>query len=64
MGILLILILVVAVAWFARNGESARWIGQRDGAPKADLALETLRQRYALGELDADEFARRKADLA
>lgn len=63
MGILWILI-VVAVVWFARNGDLARWIGQRDGAPPVDTALETLRRRYALGEIDADEFARRKADLA
>jgi len=62
MGILLILILV-AVVWFARSGDLARWVGQRD-APTVDPALETLRRRYALGEIDADEFARRKADLA
>ena len=66
MGFFWILILV-AVVWFARNGELARWVGPRDArdaAPQADPALETLRRRYALGEIDADEFARRKADLA
>jgi uncharacterized membrane protein len=65
MGFFWILILV-AVVWFARNGELARWIGRLDApdAPKVDPALEALRRRYALGEIDADEFARRKADLA
>lgn len=67
MGILWILILV-AVIWFARNGDLARLIGQPDtpdtpDAPTADPALETLRRRYAQGEIDADEFARRKAAL-
>ncbi len=64
MGILWILILV-AVVWFARNGDLARWIGQLDApdAPTVDPALETLRRRYAQGEIDADEFARRKANL-
>lgn len=64
MGILLILILV-AVVWFARNGDLARLIGQPDApdAPTDDPALETLRRRYAQGEIDADEFARRKAAL-
>ncbi len=64
MGILWILILV-AVVWFARNGDLARWIDRRDApdAPTVDPALETLRRRYAQGEIDADEFARRKADL-
>ncbi|MDF1521882.1 MAG: SHOCT domain-containing protein [Trueperaceae bacterium] len=63
MGILLILGLVAVVVWFARSGDLARWVGQR-GGPTVDPALETLRRRYALGEIDADEFARRKADLA
>jgi len=65
MGILWVLI-VVAVAWLARNGDLARWTSRRDApyAPSVDPALETLRRRYALGEIDADEFARRKADLA
>lgn len=65
MGILWIVILV-AVVWFVRNGDLARWTRQGDtpDAPSVDPALETLRRRYALGEIDADEFARRKADLA
>ncbi len=63
MGILLILVLVAVVVWFARSGDLARWAGQR-GAPTSDSALETLRHRYARGEIDAEEFERRKADLA
>ena len=63
MGILLLLVVVVVIVWFARSGDLARWVGQRD-VPTVDPALETLRRRYALGEIDADEFERRKADLA
>lgn len=63
MGILLILVLVAVVVWFARSGDLARWTGQR-ATPTGDPALETLRDRYARGEIDAEEFERRKADLA
>ena len=31
---------------------------------KNDPALKILRERYALGEIDTDEFDRRKQDLA
>lgn len=45
-----------------------RWLtGQasgREAAGRADRALEILRERYARGEIDREEFASRKRDLS
>ena len=50
--VLVIIAIVLGVRWLTRQGTSSR----------NDTALEILRQRYARGEIDKDEFdARRKA---
>ena len=46
--------LILGVRWLARQG---RWEGR-------DEALEILRQRYARGEIDKQEFETRKRDLS
>ena len=50
---LLIVGLVVGLRWLIGNGKTTQ----------PDPALEILRQRYARGEIDKDEFAAKKEDL-
>ena len=40
-----------------------RWMARQTGGPRPDVALEILRQRYARGEIDKNEFEARKRDL-
>ncbi len=40
-----------------------RWMARQAAGPRPDPALEILRQRYARGEIDKDEFEARKRDL-
>ena len=41
-----------------------RWLVGQGRAPGKDTALEILRERYARGEINRDEFEARKRDLA
>jgi putative membrane protein len=41
-----------------------RWLLSQGRNPHADAALEILRQRYARGEIDKEEFEARKRDLS
>jgi putative membrane protein len=40
-----------------------RWMLSTGRLPRADAALDILRQRYARGEIDREEFEARKRDL-
>ena len=40
-----------------------RWLASQGGAARRDSALDILRQRYARGEIDREEFLARKRDL-
>ena len=40
-----------------------RWLGRAGGAARSDTALEILRQRYARGEINKDEFEAKRRDL-
>ncbi len=50
--------LVVLVRWLTGQGGAGG-----GGAGRADRALEILRERYARGEIDREEFESRKRDL-
>lgn len=52
---LAILILIVIVVWRLLQGQGS--------SRSEDSALEILRQRYAAGEIDREEFEARKRDL-
>jgi putative membrane protein len=41
-----------------------RWLVSQSREPRSDTALEILRQRYARGEINKDEFEAKKRDLA
>lgn len=77
-GMILFWILtILAIVWLARALDLGRAFPRRDDEPRRDerrpehraltgsddRALAILRERYARGEIDADEFARRKQDL-
>lgn len=59
--ILWTIIAVVVIAMVVRA--LGRTEGSRSGLAAADPALEVLRQRFAAGEIDEDEFNRRRAAL-
>lgn len=40
-----------------------RWLSERSGRGAEKTALDMLRERYARGEIDSEEFARKKRDL-
>jgi putative membrane protein len=53
---LVIAAIVLAIRWLSRQGA----VGP---AGRSDTALDILRQRYARGEIDRDEFTAKKRDL-
>lgn len=55
--VLIVLGIVVLAKWLFAGTSRAK------GAP-ADRACEILRERYARGEIDNDEFEKKKHDLA
>lgn len=52
--ILVIVGLVVAIRWLIGKGKT----------PRSDSALDILRERYARGEINKEEFEARKKDLS
>ena len=58
LGMLLFWILIVAGIVVG-----VRWLGRAGSAARSDAALEILRQRYARGEINKDEFEAKRRDL-
>jgi putative membrane protein len=52
--VLVIVALVAGIRWLVHQGRESR----------SDTALEILRQRYARGEINKDEFEARRRDLS
>lgn len=66
--VLLWILTIVAIVWLVRNLDGSRSGRNRDvdvrrDALEEDRAMAILRERYAQGEIDRDEFEDRKRDL-
>ncbi len=59
----LIVLIVLAVRWLLAQGGAGRGGRGYGPGPNPDDPLEILRQRYARGEIDDEEFERRKRML-
>jgi putative membrane protein len=62
----LVMMLMMLVFWglvIAGLVLGVRWLAGQGHAGRRDEALEILRQRYARGEIDKQEFDTRKRDL-
>lgn len=59
-GVLLIVVLIVALG---RGRAFQKNTGTAADNHHEDSAIETLKNRYAKGEIDKDEFEERKAEL-
>jgi putative membrane protein len=57
---LLIVLIVLAIRWFLRH-DGRPELGS--GAPREDPALALLRERFARGEIDAEEYEDRRRRL-
>lgn len=57
-GMLLFWVLVVtAIVLFVK------WLADQQGTPRQKTALDILKERYAKGEIDKQEFEAKKKDL-
>ena len=65
--VLLVVLVVLAIRWLLRsmNGSSGSGGvgGVVDSATPEDAALALLRERFARGEIDADEYEQRRRTL-
>lgn len=57
--VLVILGIVILVKWIAAGSSSGG-----TGVPREKTALDILKERYARGEIDREEFEQKKKDLA
>ncbi len=67
-GMIILWILgILAIIWVVREVGAGRLFprsgGDQRSTPSQDSALAILRDRYARGEIDEDEFERRKRSL-
>jgi putative membrane protein len=54
---------IAAVVWFAGQGSHSLSQGHWQDARRDSEAVEILRQRYARGEIDREEFQRMREEL-
>lgn len=62
--VLIVLGIALIVKWLFRSGSRPGADDQGGRAGRGDRALAILRERYARGEIDKQEFEERKRDLA
>jgi len=61
MMLMMLLFWVVVIVGFVVG---IRWLLGRGRTPRSDSALTILRERYARGEINKDEFEQRRKDLS
>jgi putative membrane protein len=54
---------IAAAVWFVAQGSHGSRQGHRQEPRRESEALEILRQRYARGEIDSEEFRRMREEL-
>ncbi len=59
-GLLFLVVLIALAVWFFRV---PRWPGGQSPADRRSPGLTILEERYARGEIDRDEFLKKKQDL-
>jgi putative membrane protein len=62
----LVMMLMMLVFWglpIVGAGLGIRWLVRQERDERADRALDILRERYARGEIDKEEFDARRRDL-
>lgn len=62
--VLVIAALVLGVRWLIRQNNQDRSAGPPAAKPAAEDPLEVLRHRYARGEIDEEEYERRRKTLS
>lgn len=58
LGLALLVLAIVATVWLVRRPRN-----QSDAYPALESPEEILRRRYASGEIDEDEYLRRRAEI-
>ncbi len=61
-GLIFLVVVVAAVIWFMRSGRGPGRDAAIVGHQSSGLAI--LEERYARGEIDRDEYLKKKHDLA
>jgi putative membrane protein len=61
--VLLVVLLVLAIRWLLHQLNASSGGGQAASVETQDTALATLRERFARGEIDADEYEQRRRTL-
>jgi putative membrane protein len=60
----LIVLIFLGIRWLLRQDRGGSQGSGGSGGPPADDPYEILRRRYAAGEIDDEEYARRRKTLA
>lgn len=59
--LLLVILVVVAIVWFSKNGTQRN--SESQYRPTTDRSLEILNERYARGEIADDEYNKKKMEI-
>jgi putative membrane protein len=59
----LIALIFLGIRWLVRHDGGGAAAGRASGASQAEDPFEILRRRYAAGEIDDEEYARRRKTL-